>query len=83
MTKIFCTFPKSDFTAEQVRSIYLGAGVSIGDYEFEDLGFKDKDGKLWMKSCLHEGYLEMDLSDEQLAEFNKLDIPYVDCEIYK
>ena len=71
-----CTFPKSDFTAEQVRSIYLGAGVTIGDCEFEDLGFKDKDGKLWMRACLHEGFFEMGLSDEQLAEFKKLEIPF-------
>ena len=48
----------------------------IGDCEFEDLGFKDKTGKLWMKSCLHEGFFEMDLSDEQLAEFKKLEIPF-------
>ena len=71
-----CTFPKEDFSRELVKNIYLGAGVSIGDYDFEDLGFRDKEGNLWMRACLHEGFFEMDLSDEQLAEFKKLEIPF-------
>ena len=71
-----CTFPKEDFSRELVKNIYLGAGVSIGDYDFEDLGFRDKDGNLWMKSCLHEGFFEMDLSEKQFAEFKRLEIPY-------
>ena len=54
-----CTFPKEDFSRELVKNIYLGAGVSIGDYDFEDLGFRDKDGNLWMKSCLHEAVFSM------------------------
>ncbi len=75
-----CTFPKDDFSMELVKSIYLGAGVSIGDYDFEDLGFKDQDGNLWMKSCLHEGFFQMDLSEEQLEEFKKLGIPYEEID---
>lgn len=71
-----CTFPKSDFTMEELKRTYLNAGIEIADYEFEDLGFKDKAGKIWMKTCLHEGFFEMELSDAQLREFDVLGIPY-------
>jgi len=70
-----CTFSKSDFTIEELKRIYLNAGIELADYDFEDLGFKDKDGKIWMKTCLHEGYLQMDLSKEQFEEFKRLQIP--------
>lgn len=71
-----CTFEKSAFTIEQIKSIYLEEGITIAGYYFEDLGFKDKTGAIWMKTCLHEGFFEMDLSETQLKEFELLNIPF-------
>ena len=72
-----CSFSKDDFTTAQIKDIFLEDGLTIGDYDFEDIGFKDKSGQIWMKACLHEGYFEMELSDAQFRAFKLLDIPYV------
>lgn len=72
-----CTFRRSAFTMRQLKRIYLDEGISIGGYVFEDLGFKNGAGNIWMQTCLHEGFFEMELSDNQLDEFKKLGILYV------
>lgn len=48
----------------------------IGEYDFVDLGFADAEGNIWVKTCLHEAMLDLELSPKMLAEFEQLGIAY-------
>lgn len=71
-----CYFEKQSVDLKVHENNFFSAPADIGEYSFVDLGFSDKDGRIFAKSCLHEYMLDMDLTDKQLAELERIGISY-------
>lgn len=45
--------------------------VKIGEYVFEDVTFADEEERIWFRSCSHERFWDMELSEEQYERFRR------------
>ena len=43
--------------------------VQVGGYEFEDISFADAEGRIWFRSCSHERFWDMELTEDQYERF--------------
>lgn len=48
------------------------ASVQIGEYEFEDIAFADAEERVWFRSCSHERFWDMELTEEQYERFRRI-----------
>ena len=53
----------------QVMETDFYSSVQVGEYEFEDIAFADAEGRIWFRSCNHERFWDMELTEDQYERF--------------
>ncbi len=47
------------------------SAVQVEEYEFEDIAFADAEERVWFRSCSHERFWDMELTEEQYERFSR------------
>ncbi len=72
-----CFFKKDSIDYGEFELYFFTYPIQIeDDYEFEDIGFKSESGLIWLKTCSHENYFEMELTQKQYESFKKIGIAH-------
>ncbi len=72
-----CFFKKDSIDYSEFELYFFTYPIRLEDeYEFEDIGFKSESGLIWLKTCSHENYFEMELTQKQYESFKKIGIAH-------
>ena len=71
-----CYFEKERIDCSELKLYFFTYSINVGEYEFEDFGFQNKSGLVWCKTCAHESYFEMELTQKQYEGFKKIGITH-------
>ncbi len=69
-----CYFDKEQVDLRAQRKNIFAYPLYMGEYEFEDPAFADREGHVWMCICSHEGTFSMELTEADYKEFEKMNI---------
>ena len=60
-----CCFDKERFDYREFMINIFHQPIRVGKYTFENLGFADAAGKIWMRTLSSHGYFEMEITEKQ------------------